>query len=499
MKDSLLNKKGVALITVVLFFLVLVTLLSGLLFATINNLENTQTAQRHTSVYYVAESGINLQVSRFIDTFEQARSENWTISKLENEIIALKNLINDTENTVLLKDNLGKNSYAEIIITGPHTDSEFPSYTFYSIQSTGHIDSIQRVLTANIGYDYVVGTGALLPITGAIVVNEGIYIQNGSVVGSIASNLEDASTIYFRNVNCASIPAFTVPVAGTSPCPAKEIVMAEDKPIVFSDIILPEYPTSTQLTNSYINIDSNPTSYLTNNTLTLPDPGVKKGYYISNINPTSNFTINLGSWMDEQEYLYLRVTNSFSFNNSITVTGTGKLMLLLDHNSSITINAPVNQNSLDPTKFMIILKANSTNPTITIANNNTVVASILSNSTANISWNQANFFGFLASNAGYDDYSGEVSISAGSAIGDSTKPPIWIYAPYANAVLQGNANFYGTVMANSFYMNSSKTTLTYKAMNTGYPFSEWTILPGVPSGEVAPTDLDYRITPIKEN
>lgn len=487
------ERKGVALLTVVLFFLVMVILLGGLLFATVSNLRNTQTAQKHTSVYYAAESGINLQIAKFLDLFETAKANNWTISYLENQIIALRNAINSTDGQVSMKDNLGNPTSATVLMTGPHSDASYPDYTFFSIQSTGTVGGVQRTLTTNIGYEYVLGSGPLLPISGAIVVNSGINVQNGNVVGSIATNLDDSSTIYMRTVNCSLIPQFTVPTLGASPCPAKEVLMSEDKHIVFSDIVLPLYPTAADLSNRYTLATMN------SNTITLADPGLKDGYYISNISPTGTLTINLGNWMDPLEYVKLRVTGTMNFNQRINVTGTGRVMLLLDHNSGVTISGQINPTSNDPAKIMLVFKSNITSQSLTIANNNIVVASILSDSKANVSWNQAQFFGFFATNAGYNDYTGQVSISANSDIGSGSRPPIWIYAPYANVNLQGNANFYGTVMANSYSMNSNQTTLTYKALDTGYPFSEWTVLPGVPSGEMAPSEIEYRITPIKEN
>ena len=123
MKNIHTNKKGVALLTVVLFFLVMVILLGGLLFATVNNLKNTQTAQKHTSVYYAAESGINLQLAKFMNLFETAKANNWSISNLENQIIALRNSVNSTDGLVTMKDNLGKPTSTMVTMSGPDRKS----------------------------------------------------------------------------------------------------------------------------------------------------------------------------------------------------------------------------------------------------------------------------------------------------------------------------------------------------------------------------------------
>ena len=59
-----LNNKGVALVTVVLFFLVLVILLGGVMFSSISNQGNAIRSKEHTSAYYVAESGMNITLEK---------------------------------------------------------------------------------------------------------------------------------------------------------------------------------------------------------------------------------------------------------------------------------------------------------------------------------------------------------------------------------------------------------------------------------------------------
>jgi Tfp pilus assembly protein PilX len=60
------NNKGMALITVVLIFLILVIMLGGAMFAAVVNQRNALFANDHTKAYYVAESGINTRISQKI-------------------------------------------------------------------------------------------------------------------------------------------------------------------------------------------------------------------------------------------------------------------------------------------------------------------------------------------------------------------------------------------------------------------------------------------------
>lgn len=506
------SRSGVALMTVVLFFLVLVILLGGLQFISLNNLKNTQTTQKHTSVYYIAESGINLQVAKFMDLFQYAIDNNWTDDQFNDAMLNLRDQINGDENLESFKDNLGNSANAIISISGPNPDSDFPGYFIYTIESIGTISDISRTLTADIRYKYEVGDGVIADIEGAIITNGSIHIQNGIVKGAVASNLDDGATFTIREqietTNCESINTdndgneiigITLPLDSISPCIDDFNDIEEGKKIIFSDIVLPTYPTSSQITTDYINLNSS--TLYTAGKLTLPDPGTKSGYVLTNLTPNQNYTIDLGNWMDSNEYVILRITNTMSFSRSYTVTGTGKLMLLLNHNSNLTIpqSARINQNSDDPTKFLIVLKSNASNPTFTIHQNAIVVASILSDSTADLSLPARGFFGFIASNAGYNDYVGTVNITANSQIGSINKPPIWIYAPYAHVAMSGNSYFYGTIMSNSFTMNASGSHLIYKTPTYNYPFSEWTPLPTIDNGSPAETSLEFVITPIKEN
>jgi Tfp pilus assembly protein PilX len=61
------NEKGMALITVLMVFLVLVILLGATMFAAVTNQRNAIFANEHSEAYYVAESGINLRVAQMSD------------------------------------------------------------------------------------------------------------------------------------------------------------------------------------------------------------------------------------------------------------------------------------------------------------------------------------------------------------------------------------------------------------------------------------------------
>jgi len=523
MKNTYQNKKGVALITVVMFFLVMVILLSGLLFSTVSNLGNTQTAQKHTSVFYAAESGINLQVAKFINLIEEAKAETWAKTSLDYEISLLVNQINNVDNTVILKDNLGNPVETTISITGPHYDVNFEDYTFYTIQSIGEIENVNRTLTTNFGYRYVIGEGPLLPISGAIIANAGINVGQGAIVGPIASNFVNGSTITIGNGNsafdCEDVGDLGIPEDRDDITLCPDQTEPLDHLIHFGPVRTPDYNALYPLNNLQQVSRSGNTLNLTS----APTGGV--GFKVTDLNITSDFSINLGSWAaSDDQVIVLRVQKSAlpngivfgdDSNDDITVIGKGKLMILVEHTDSMAISGNINNvSNPNPNKFMIVLRTK--NPTLeqsrelNIDSNGgktTVIASILSDSIANISWNKVNFFGFLITNAGFNagtnvtqDYDGNVVFTAGSEVGVVGYPPIWIYAPYARINLQAAGSIvYGTLKGNSVDVQANKGGIIYPESNLEYPFSEWTQLPVYDNGDPVNADIEYRVSPIKEN
>lgn len=532
MKNLHFDKKGVALLTVVLFFLVMVILLGGLLFATVNNLKNTQTAQKHTSVYYAAESGINLQVAKFLNLFETAKDENWTVGSLNASVESLKNQIN-SDNEVLLKDNLGNPVKTTITISGPFTETDFPNHTFYSIQSVGSVGGVERTLSTNFGYEYIPGVGDVAELAAAIIVNGSINIDSGFVEGPIASNMEPVGSAVLNIKNFGkNNSAFTCDLVGEdygdivlpqsyidlanssntdllmNPCPS--ITKPQDKKIVFSDIKIGEFTSYDKL----VKVTA------TSSSLTLPSlPSGKVGFWIEDldINRNGNFVINLGTWAESEETLItLRVkavslTNGIRFSKgNIIINGKGRLQVLVDQTSEIDIATDINVDDTvkDPNKFMLILRTNNMPRALKISNNTKVVSSILTDSTANIDWKNMIYYGILVSNAGFisgenalQTYEGVVNFQAGSVSGETGYPPIWIYAPYANVHLQSaGTEVVGMIMGNSFSMSTQGGGVKYELdEDMDYPFNTWVPLPYLESGDPINSSIEYRITPIKEN
>jgi len=239
-RNVIQNQKGVALFTVVLIFLVLITLLSGVMFAAVVNQRNSIVAKDHTAVYYAAESGINMEIAGLETLFNATTTNNWSSSRLYNEIVSGLGT-----RTYTFSDNMGKPSWADVTLSlSPVSYPSYPGFVFIRVTSTGNIGDVSRVLYADVGYKVSLGPGRLFTFAGAVITKRGITVdKNGAtVVGPIASNLEGNSVINLsNNSTCHGITAINIPsskLGQVSGCNVPPTALPQD--IVFSDITMPD-------------------------------------------------------------------------------------------------------------------------------------------------------------------------------------------------------------------------------------------------------------------
>ena len=488
------NQKGMALLTVILIFLVLITILAGVMnYATVNQ-RNSQTSSKFTTAYYTAESGLNLQVAKFDELLQLAKTNNSTITQVNDAINNLVNSINNNNNTVPLSSSLGDSNVATVSVTGP-TSSTIGGkvYTVYRITSVGTLAGVSRSVYQDVGYYYVLGSGTLNNISGAVITQGAITQSHGTITGDIASNLINNSKI---NLDTCPIPTGTDTLnisVFKNNYTASDLNICNNQlntpylnEIIFSPIILPSYPDVANLQQVTIK----------NNTITLPSLNTyptKTGFYINSLTPSSSLTIKLNGASDK-ELIYLKVVGSFSINSKITVTGLGRLLVLVNFNQNLKINGNVNENGTDPTKYLLVLKRpnTSTNKTLEVSNGIKFVGSIMSDSTGDFKWQQVSYYGFLVTNASLID------IQSGSVFGSATRP-IWIYAPNAKVSIGSEGTgIFGSVMSSSINMTGNNSFLTYTGMNIDYPFEAWTPLPYIENGTATQSDLQMSYYPIIE-
>ena len=226
------NKNGVALITVLLAFLTLFILIGAMVMSSLTNQDTTIQANDYSKSYYIAET--NPDPNDLFINFEQA-------------VNALTNTISFTETA--------DNDFATLTFVESDTNIDYPEYVFYTLTSVGSVNGISRTISKEFGYKYTRGGPGLI-IGKAVLTQRNMSIgeQGSIIVGPIASNLLDGTSIDLNNTTQNDINMVFVPTGRTSsvinPTKVNNRITEVATPYVFPTIVYPTIPTSTPLTIS---------------------------------------------------------------------------------------------------------------------------------------------------------------------------------------------------------------------------------------------------------
>jgi len=485
MRNKTLDNKGVALVTVVLIFLVLVTLLAGVMFASVSNQKNAILSKDNTTAYYTAESGLNLTVEKIdkylVDNnYGEIPPTEFTsyINNLNNYIVSLNNQ----------SDTLtGINPSGTYLI-----QVSSPAAKTYTIKSIGTYNGVQRTIEGTFSF-----VDKLEKMAKAVITKSSITMANNATIeGPIASLMVNANDVidvhgcpigevYVPDVNSTKISV------GGSCNTVKPITSA----VTFNSFTLPTYYTSTNLR----------TVTFSNGTYTFPELNGKLGYYVASLS-SSNMTFNLGTGSDDRIiklYVNSLSTSSGTYNiGDINVIGNGKLMVLITLPASRTSgnsgnpkyqfswDGNVNVGNTDLSKFQLVIKKGTgfptnTDPTFTIPNNLTFVGSILADY-VNVQFGNLTFKGFI----------GTLGKSFKTTSNATITGPMWVYAPNADVSINSNSLVNGSIISNSVNITSGGT-IRYQGYEGELPFQ--LNLPAFMGGELVPVGITYKFNNFKED
>lgn len=502
-KRILNDSKGVALVTVVLFFLVLVILLGGVMFSSISNQGNAMLSKEHTSSYYVAESGINIYMEKLIQYLESNNYDHISVGQYSTKIDLLKAYI------ASLNGQTGTMSAGTYVISTSNPDANN-----FTIQSTGTVNGVSRTVESTFEITPILEDQAK-----AIIAKGTIDAKNGTIIGPIASLLDPPGSDILIECNNGdsniSEVYYPIPLPSgssvniESSCGGAKVVQDIDMTVLFNPFTLPTY---------YSKSDTVVVDGVTKNVLVQVSPvsGVytfpaltagQVGYYINTL-PSANVTFNLGTGSTSSEYLLfvddVQASNSSELGvGDINVVGNGKLKMLMtvdkndfDKNNSTlfvwdgNVNADqINVANADISKFQLVIKRGSgynvgEYPTFSISNSNVFVGSLMMDY-VNIVFGNFNFKGFIAT-------LGESIIISSTA---EVTGPMWIYAPFAQVDLTANTLINGSLIAESvtFASGASLEYLQY----TG-PLPPELSLPLFLGGEPVPVGITFKFINFKE-
>lgn len=486
------NSQGAALLTVVLIFLVLLIMLSGVMAISLSNQRNSLKVNSHTSAFYAAESALNVNLAKIENYFLQLAltNQDWDAIYETMETFLLTQGGSHT-----MTDNMGKPVTTQTVISAPYAKLSHPDYLFVTITVIGDVGGSQRTVEKEVGYYYKQGLQGNQQIGKAIIANASIELGNGSeVTGKLGSNMIGNSTITVGNT-ADIITKVLIPegVNHNRVSVSLRPKIEETTEYLFPPINFPVYPALNTLQDVTLNT--------TNRTITLqPIAGSIVGSKISSMSLSANTTIDLGNWVDpntetnKNNIKILRVTGPFSMSGiTLDVIGEGRLLLLLEYHNPVTLavntisigNGSIIRSSTHPNdknKILINLKTTNTSGTTNVqrvlqpGNNSVIYANFLADNVV-FSMSNVTLGGHLISNAlqtsdrtnqtGY--YA--IDLGAGTVIDvPGMDDSMLVYAPNSNIRFWSGFHLYGAVVGNEVLLGGN-ADISYRDIDgADFPF-----------------------------
>ena len=191
------NNKGMALITVVLIFLILVIMLGGAMFAAVVNQRNALFANDHTKAYYVAESGINTRISQ-IESYLYNPGIDYTPGSEDLKQYLADAMFAINANKVV---DVGDGNFAIVNVNGPLQYGDLPNADVYVLRSTGYVRDVIRTLEVEVVIYLTYGSGEST-MNKAVISRSSTWMRsnNGLIRGDVFTNGEALPINYSPSV-----------------------------------------------------------------------------------------------------------------------------------------------------------------------------------------------------------------------------------------------------------------------------------------------------------
>ena len=485
--SSLKNKKGMALLTVMLIFFVLSILLASLVSVTNSNLKQSVVTKNHTAAFYASEAGLTKSSKNFEKELDNLVDQNLSLSEFLSAINSY--ISSNSSDTINLSNNNGEVSYANVVISGPVLDAD--GYRVITITSNGFIGDIDRTLVKTYKFKYIEGVGGSGFIVDKAVMVKSTFALTGSaqIIGAPISTYSKSSSaismawstkvpgieldpsLFNASGNLINNNIFnsTENINAKIYCDGNtglKCVKPLDDVFEFPLIVMPGYPNKTTLpklsnyTSGNFVVNSNGismTGWVSN--LTYTPTLASTAYYVPQINIPNNekFTINIGNSN------VMWVTDKLILNGPMQVVGNGTLTIYVTGNNGTATNSQTDKisfgysggngyigNITNPEKVKILV-----DPVYyldKVGNNN-----IQKPLTLSVSGSSPVYIALMAANLNLDlSGSGKIDgyvVTGGTSIkvsgGSSTAVALY-YAPNAYFSLEGGGIINGAVLANSF-------------------------------------------------
>lgn len=529
-RNILTSKSGVALLTVVIIFMVLVILLGGVMFASVSNQRNSLTANHNTTAYYASDSGVNFIVASFeeeiqglFDTYATNPS-GLTSSMFYANLDALA--ASNATFHIDFSTSLGGASFADGTVDD---DLGFDANGFkqYRIISVGAVGDSTRTLEKILKYKYELGDGNGFSIDKAILTKQGINLSNGVTVTSSDVNLDANIGSYSQTANTVilngTVDGEVLLLPGTNSNVVTNVnhsggisttLEQDDFPVVdfnyirtlansvrTENIRLPAIRVGTQQLVSSTGVLNKSTNAVYNNyTYVMPEStGTYDGFYVPQftINGNSNFKIRVDhDTVIVTDRLWLLGFVEFVGEGTLTIYVRGTTTPVTLTNSPFRI--PTINNSIytmgritDPQKLIVFVDTIKTTGNVDLILNTSngfkLSGSFMFNNATINFLNNSSMSGYLVTGGA------SISISNNGSINTSAL----YYVPNGSFILNNNASLNGAVVSNSFSASNNAIIVFNPSSFDNFPFQILDPITGAPISSSA--ELNYEYTPTIEN
>ncbi len=506
------QKQGVALLSVLLFFMVMVIMIGSLTILTHGNLRNSTVPTYTTAAYYAAEAGINIVVNDFQEALEIS-SSNVSVEDFNKRLLDFE----EDNHTLTIDLNDNKNNETSADVTFERVSAAEGVINF-KIVSIGKVGGTSRRLEKEIGVIYASGSGDNqgFAVKHAILVEDTLSLGNNVSIALspeeiakleaqgkepktwVATTSQDSNAVNVNSLftgNIELLPESPDNVVGdlgqgtiyktleVDPFPTIDFGPIRDQAAiaVAHNSSLPNDGSLDGLVSgTNINTSSAGTYEIPESSTFLPETSVSTYYIPEMIFDVSGVTIH-------SDHDVIIATDKLHFLQPVSFTGTGEVSIYvsrkLDANNEVipttvddmqfklpTVNNPsIALGRIDNPHLLVVYvdemllldKSKLIETTITSSNGLIVGGSFMFyNASISLS-NNSSFAGYL--------------ITGGNNINISNNGEIMTtlyYAPNANVTLNNNSAIKGAVISKSFDSgNSTGTQVIYDTTFTDkYPF-----------------------------
>ena len=495
------DKSGIAIMSVMLFFMVMMIFVGGLTIASQGNLNVSSVSADNTASYYAAEAGINYVVSdfkRIMDIEDGDLTQAQFIASIMNFVT------NNQSKRVDLTDNNGTESYFVLRFTDVISNSTTRTFAF-TIVSEGVVNGVSRTLETLVDLDYSLGAGDRkgFAVKHAILAENRITTDNNFTIGltqnainnappgtqpSVATYATASNSIFFKNASNytgrVEVKAGTPnSVTNASPTQIDRTLNVQTFSPLNFDPIRTEAAQVIASPGNNANLGglfSSATNNINNPASGTYTPAPGKYYVSSVVFGSNNVVINVPTAGTE----VFIVTDNLVLGN-VTTTGAGTVRFYVREGSNKfsfpTFNNAITGRQNAPHLFIVYVDTITSSTSLTVQNNAALYGSFMFKNASITFSNNTTFGGYL--------------MTEGAALNLSNNGQITValyYAPLGNVNLLNNGVVSGAIIGKNVDLANGATVRYEPAFLDNFPFDvESPIVSTTPSDGVR--TLTFRI------